>query len=555
MITIFENTSYFEQFFFILTLSLLYFLIYLSYRLLRTNQILRTNERTIKHLHQQNELILNSAGDGIFGLDQTGRITFINPSAARMLHRTRESLLQTPVQELLPKQTAVPKTSAMERTIQFGAAESGNDEWFVLPDGTLFPIEYHCTPLFVANNSAGAVVTFRDITQYKQTEEELHGLASAVRQSADMILITNAQGIVHYVNPSFESLSGYRREEVIGVNAAFLQCDKQSSAFYFNLVRRLQRGETWKNRFVTKRKDGGIMHVDVAISPIRDRHGEVTHFVGAARDVTREEELSWQLRKSQRLEAIGVLAGGIAHDFNNILTAILSYAELTLDDVPVNSPSQHNLNEILVATVRAKDLVKRLLTFSRRDEGERMPLKLGPVIREAMNLLQAVVPETIQVRTRLTEDERPVLADATRIHQVVMNLGTNAAQSMWNQGGLLEVKLDRIHIDAARKTSHAAMANVKAGDYMCITVQDTGTGIAPEMLDRIFEPFFTTRGPGNGSGLGLSVVHGIVQSHEGSITLESEVGVGSCFCIYLPTTHPSIQNNPPHPSSRPNTTS
>ncbi|MBF0180405.1 MAG: PAS domain S-box protein [Magnetococcales bacterium] len=365
-------------------------------------------------------------------------------------------------------------------------------------------------------------------------------LASAVRQSADMILITDDHGITRYVNPAFEALSGYREEEVIGKDAGFLRNNQHPPAFHDRMVQRLQSGESWQNRFVTRRKDGSTMHLDLTISPIRDRQGRITLFVGAGRDVTREEELGWQLRKSQRMESIGVLAGGIAHDFNNIMTAIHSYAELVLDDVETNSQAHHNLNEILVAVVRAKEVVKGLLTFSRRDEGERLPILLGPVIREAMKLLEIMAPDSVRVTVRVNGDEWPVLADSTRIYQVIMNLANNAAQAMWEKGGVLEVELSRVQVDEAWIAGSAPLEGMESGWYMRLMVKDTGVGIEPEVLERIFEPFFTTRGLGKGSGLGLSVVHGIVQGHDGRIVVESEVGKGSSFWVYFPAVRPSI---------------
>ncbi|MBF0427362.1 MAG: PAS domain S-box protein [Magnetococcales bacterium] len=368
----------------------------------------------------------------------------------------------------------------------------------------------------------------------KQDKSERHWLTLAVQQSADMIVITDTQGRILYVNAAFESLFGYLRDEVMGQSASILHNDGQSADFYGEMVRILRSGEAWKKQIVTRRKDGLIMHVDVSISPIRDREGAVIHFVGAARDITHEEALRLQGVKLRKLESMGLLAGGIAHDFNNIMTAILSYAELTLDDVPANSDAHHNLNEILVAAVRAKDLVKGLMTFSGRNDGERIPVRIGSVVREAMRLLDVLVPDGIQVIVSLSEKEWPVLADATKIYQVVMNLGTNAAQSMWETGGTLEVVLDPVQVDADWRRRPGTFPSLRPGSYMRLLVKDTGEGIAPEVIERIFEPFFTTRNPGQGSGLGLSVVHGIVVSHEGFIFVESKVGLGSSFTLFFP---------------------
>src|SRR6185503_578379 len=236
-----------------------------------------------------------------------------------------------------------------------------------------------------------------------------------------------------------------------------------------------------------------------------------------------------ELRQSQKMQALGTLAGGIAHDFNNILTAIVGHLELGFSDVPDGHPVRAPLLAIARAGDRARDLVKRILLFSRKQEAERRVIALGPVVEEAVRLLRASLPATIQIRSTYSPDAPPVLADASQIHQIIMNLGTNAGHAMSHHGGLLSFEIDRIEVGDGRPVS----ADLRPGVHACLTVRDTGTGMTADVKERLFEPFFTTKGL-DGTGLGLSVVHGIVRDHEGAVLVDSELGRGTVFQIYLP---------------------
>jgi CheY-like chemotaxis protein len=230
------------------------------------------------------------------------------------------------------------------------------------------------------------------------------------------------------------------------------------------------------------------------------------------------------------MESIGTLAGGIAHDFNNILSAIMGYTELALDDIERDSQLYTNLQEVFRAGKRAKDLVQQILAFSRQSEQGRKPVQVKHIINEALKLLRSSLPTTIEVRRDIRSDAL-AMADPTQIHQILMNLCTNADHAMREKGGVLEVKLEDVELDADFTAAHP---NIKPGAYINLTVSDTGHGIPPGVLERIFDPFFTTKEIGEGTGMGLSVVHGIVGSYGGAITAYSEPGQGSTFKVYLP---------------------
>ena len=255
--------------------------------------------------------------------------------------------------------------------------------------------------------------------------------------------------------------------------------------------------------------------------------------------ISERKRLEAQLRQAQKMEAIGTLAGGIAHDFNNILTAILGYTDLALDDIRQESTAWNYLHEVRKAGLRAKTLVQQILTFSRRTEQPRTPVPLPLLIKEVLALLRASIPSTIEIRQEITQDVGTVLGDPTQLQQVLLNLCTNAAHAMHVTGGRLEVRLEAVVVDTPMITQHPEL---QPGPSVCITVTDTGHGIPPEVMERIFEPFFTTKGPGEGTGMGLALVHGIITDHGGAVLVDSVVGQGTTFTIYLPRSPEPAQN-------------
>jgi two-component system, cell cycle sensor histidine kinase and response regulator CckA len=278
-------------------------------------------------------------------------------------------------------------------------------------------------------------------------------------------------------------------------------------------------------------KTGAVDYVVKADATLADMPHIAERALRAWGHIVERRRLEAQLRQAQKMEAIGTLAGGIAHDFNNILMAILGYTELALGDIGQESRAWHYLHEVRKAGVRAKTLVQQILTFSRRTEHPRQPVQLSLLIAEALAFLRASLPSTITIQPVIAPDVGPVLADPTQLHQVLLNLCTNAAHAMRETGGRLEVRLEAIDVDAQ---GTGQPPEVPPGPYACITVTDTGHGMPPDVMERMFEPFFTTKGPGEGTGMGLALVHGIVTSHGGAVTVASAVGQGTTFTVYLP---------------------
>jgi PAS domain S-box-containing protein len=398
-------------------------------------------------------------------------------------------------------------------------------------DGSVIHIEAQATRTVYGKEDA-SLVLLRDITERRHAEDERRRLSLIVEQAPEMILVLDNAGIVQYANLAFLRGCGRRSEELVGGHLLECAGGEDNNGFYEALWTRLQRGRRWSGRMTLKPQDGGLREFDVNISPMRSIVGEVLNLVVTCRDVTTEVMLEQQLRQSHKMEAIGTLAGGIAHDFNNILAAIIGNAELALDDVPAVSGVHHNLEQIFKASQRAKDLVKQILTFSRRDNQEAVLVEAGPLVTETMKLLRSSIPATIDIRHHVESSGRDtVMADAARLQQILMNLCANAAHAMREKGGILEVALGEFQ---AGPDSLTALPDLKPGPYLMIEVHDTGHGMSEAVMERIFDPFFTTKRPGEGTGMGLAVVHGIVKSLNGMVSVTSQPGKGSLFTVYLP---------------------
>ncbi len=371
-----------------------------------------------------------------------------------------------------------------------------------------------------------------------QAEAELHRLATAVDQAAEVIVVTDPEGTIQYANPAFECVTGFSQEEAVGQNSHILKSGKQDRAFYEELWSTIRNGEVWSGHFTNIKKDGSIYEEDASISPVLDDKGQIVNYVAVKRDVTGQAAMERRLRQAQKLEALGTLAGGIAHDFNNVLAAIIGYGQMTAERLSEGSPEQADLDQVLSAAYRAKNLVRQILTFSRKREQERQPVLLHLIAGEALELLRPSLPATIEIERTIDKNCGVVNADPTQIHQIIMNLCINAYHAMKETGGVLSVGLASVEVDDHLVDLYPSL---REGAYAKLTVKDTGHGMDREIMDRIFDPFFTTKDEGEGTGMGLSTVHGIVQAYGGAITVDSEPGKGTTFDVYLPFVETSVQ--------------
>jgi len=381
-----------------------------------------------------------------------------------------------------------------------------------------------------------------DITERKRAEVERSRLAMAVEQAGEAVLITDADGAIVYVNPAFESVTGYSREEVMGRNPRFLKSGVQDAAFYRALWTTVGGGHTWRGRLVNKKKDGTLYSEDSSISPMRDSAGAISSYVAVKRDITATLALEAQFLQAQKMEAIGSLAGGVAHDFNNLLSIILSYSTMLAEDMTAGDPRRADLLEIEAAGKRAVELTRQLLAFSRKQVLQPRVLDLNDVVTGVERMLGRLIGADIHLTVLADPDLRKVRVDPSQIEQVIMNLAVNARDAM-PQGGKLTIETANVELDETYAATHAG---IKPGPHVMLAVTDSGTGMDKAILARIFEPFFTTKGVGKGTGLGLATVFGIVRQSEGSIWVYSEPGKGTTFKVYLPRAR-SFDSDAPMP--------
>ena len=367
--------------------------------------------------------------------------------------------------------------------------------------------------------------------EHQSAEESLRKLSRAVEQSADTVVMTDCHGIIEYVNPAFEALTGYSRDEVRGKTPRILKSGEQGPEVYQEMWKTILSGNVYRGILVNRKKNGELYSVEESISPVRDGTGRITHFIANGRDLTERVRLEAELRQAQKMDAIGQLAGGVAHDFNNLLTIITSYSELALDSVPADSPIEDKLQEILLAARRAAELTGQLLAFSRKQPRALRVADLNQVISDVAKTLPRLIGEDIEFSFTPGESLGRVRVDPVQIEQILMNLASNARDAM-PQGGHIRMETADVTLDDSYADRKPAV--IPVGRYVQITVSDDGCGIPPEHLPHIFEPFYTTKPLGEGTGLGLATVYGIVKQNKGFLWAYSEVGMGTVFKIYLP---------------------
>jgi len=384
------------------------------------------------------------------------------------------------------------------------------------------------------------LLALEDITARRRDEAAGHQqrkvLALTLGSIADAVLTTDTEGRITFLNPVAEALTGWSLQDALGqpCEMVFRLVHERTRQPLESPVARVLRdgliGDLAPQTVLITR-DGRDVPVADLSAPIRRGDEELYGVVVVFRDASDLRHMEAQLRHAQKMEALGTLAAGIAHDFNNILAAILGYTELVQIDIPRDQPHWFLLQRVLTASLRAKALVQQILAFSRSTPVAWIPVSLTAVLRETLPFLRALLPSTIEMEDHLTPEATLVLANATQIQQIIMNLGANAGDAMGDTGGRLAIHLEVVEVDGAFAAIHPTL---RAGPYVRLRVRDSGPGIPPDVLARIFEPFFTTKEVGQGTGLGLSVVHGIVEAKRGAILVESTLGQGTTFMLYLP---------------------
>ncbi len=506
--------------------------------------------RAAKALHETKRLLestLASLADAVFVVEPSSRrIIACNPALERIFGYSEKEAVGRNTQFLHVNQNMYEQFG---RELLHALDTKGvyhTEYQLRRKDGSVFASENTVTAIVDdSGNRTGLVSIVRDITERKQTEEETLRRIAAIEQATEGIMMADSDGTVRYVNPAFELITGYASGEIIGNKADQFWMGNQDDGYHDSVLDSIRSGKPWSGHLVRKRKDGTPYEVETNVSPVRNKSGTIINYVTVERDVTHEARMERELRKHQKMEALGTLAGGVAHDFNNILMPIIINTELALRNSADGSTAAEYLGYVLEAARRGRDLVQQIIAFARQKERERKPVRIEPVVKGALKFLRSSLPATTEIRLDIKGDPSTVvLADPTQIHQVLMNLCTNAADAMRDTGGLLSVSLTEMMVDTDTAALHG---DLKPGPYLRLTVGDTGGGMDNAVMDRIFEPFFTTkeRSEGSGMGMGLAVVHGIVKNHGGAIGVYSEVGKGSTFNVFLPL----VQSEPTPESS------
>ena len=492
----------------------------------------RTAQAALRESEEEFRAMFEMASIGMAQADPaTGKLQRVNQKLCDITGYSEAELLQLKVRDITHPEDRDLEWELFQRVVRGENPNYNLEKRYVRKDQNFVWVNVHMS---VIRDRSGQPVrtmaTIENITARRLGEEERRRLITALEQAAESLVITDLNGMILYVNPAFERITGYLRREVIGQNPRILSSGKHEPAFFKKMWETLAQGSVWHGHFINKRKDGTLFEEDATISPVRDASGKIVNYMAIKLDVTREMALENQYRQSQKLEGIGQLAGGVAHDFNNILTSILMQVELANLETGLPKEVLEGLEQIRRDADRAASLTRQLLLFSRRQVMQSRDLDLNEIVTNLAKMLQRIIGEDVRLQLDLHPQPLPTRADAGMLDQVAMNLAVNARDAM-PDGGTLWLSTSEKIVDETGKPEHPDAA---PGRYVCLSVSDTGCGIPPQVLPRIFEPFFTTKDAGKGTGLGLATVFGIVKQHHGWLTVATELKKGSTFKIYLP---------------------
>ncbi len=502
----------------------------------------RAAEEALRESEQRYRATFNDASVGIDLVDRKGAFLELNRTLADFLGYTTNELLDLTVFDVTHPDDVEKSAEMFKALLEDNLRVYRLEKRYVRKDGEVVWADTSVSTIRGPEGELRATVgVIVDITRRKESEAVSVLLATAVEHAAESIEVTDATGRIVYVNPAFEQTTGYSREEVIGRNPSILKSGKHDERFYREMWRTLLDGEVWTGRFINKKKDGSLFEEDVSITPVKDDSGTIVNYVAVKRDVTQEILLERQLQQAQKLESIAALAGGIAHDFNNLLTIASGYTEILLMEKKEGDPGHEELEAIRHAASRGADLVRSILTFSRQIETFPRVVDINDEIRHAEKLMMRTIPKMIEIRLDLAEDVDPVKVDAGQFEQILLNLAVNARDAMPG-GGELTLRTRNVRLDEEYCRTHLGTT---PGDYVMAEVSDTGHGMGPDEIERIFEPFYSTKRPGEGTGLGLAMVFGIVKGHGGHIACYSEPGAGTVFKIYFPVVREEQRDEDP----------
>lgn len=466
------------------------------------------------------------------------RIVDANPAAAEFYGHSRERLRSMSIGDI----NALPEERIREEMARARARDRSVFQFrHQLADGSIRDVEVFSGPISVEGRSMLYSIV-HDITDRIEAEQTLLERTralelrnSALEAAANPIVITNLDGTIEWVNSAFTELTGYRRDEALEKNPRDLvKSGVHDRSFYEAMWQTILSGGVWRGELTNRKKDGTLYQEQQTITPVRSPEGDITHFVAVKSDLSPRLEMEARLAQAQKLETVGRLAGGIAHDFNNLLTVINGTIELTLTDLPADNPLRQDMEEIREAGERGARLTRQLLAFSRRQVLAAEDLDLNELIENLLRMLRRLLGENVDIDVRCSDEPALVRVDRGQMEQVITNLALNARDAM-PRGGTLTMATDVVTLGPG----HTALRHRHApGRYVRLRVQDTGSGMSPDILEHVFEPFFTTKSVGEGTGLGLPTVYGIVTQSGGEVEVESVVGEGTVFEVHLPLATP-----------------
>jgi PAS domain S-box-containing protein len=475
---------------------------------------------------------------------ETATFVQVNPAFSAVLGYSEDELLSRPFLDFVHPDDVDGTVSVITEKLQQGVNVISFENRYRCKDGSYRYLEWNSHPV-PAEGMTYAIA--HDVTERRLAEAERERLMSAIEQTGEIVMITDADAQILYVNPAFEHCTGYTREEAIGRTPRFLRSGEHDDAFYGRLWSSLNAGQTWHGRFLNRRKDGTIYTEEATISPVCDTTGRVVNYVGVKRDISEQlaveaerAGLERQFQQAQKLDSVGRLAGGIAHDLNNLLVPILGYSEILIEDFGDSRELSGPIEAIMQAGTRARDLVRQLLAFSRKQVLEFRPVDLNEVLSQFEGLLRSTIREDVRIELVPAPSLPLIHGDAGQLEQVIMNLAVNAQDAM-PDGGTLTIETQLAHLGDEYAAAHDGTA---PGEYVMLGVSDTGCGIDDNTREHIFEPFFSTKQDG-GTGLGLATVYGIVKQHGGAIWVYSEPGRGATFKVYLPVAEDIAAPGPP----------
>lgn len=492
----------------------------------------RAAEAALEDEAIRRRILVERSRDGIVILNQNGSVYEANRRFAEMLGYSFEEVSRLSVWDW---EYVLPKDRVLE---MLGSVDEKGDSFETRhrrKDGTTYHVDIRTNAAVFAGQKLIFCVC-RDITERKKAEEVHERLMAAIEQTDDTVVITDSRGAIQYVNPAFERSTGYSREEVLGRNPGIFGGGPQDKELYQTLWGTISAGNTWKGRVVNRRKDGALITLAASVSPVRDSSGRIVNFVAVARDMTEQLRLQSQFEQAQRMESVGRLAGGVAHDFNNMLGVILGYTEIAMTKTDSSSPIYGDLQEVLRAARRSAEITRQLLAFARKQTIAPKTVSLNETVEGMLKMMRRLIGEDIDLVWLPARDLWSVKMDPSQLDQIFANLCVNARDAIVNVGKIT-IETSNVAFDRAYCEDHPGFF---PGEFVQLAFSDDGTGMDQETLGRIFEPFFTTKGAGQGTGLGLATVFGIVKQNEGFINVYSEPGKGTTFKIYLPRSSDNV---------------